>query len=105
MSTGGQTITNNSSVIIPQGTRYCADYDVNVHSATVGTTFTITAGSQEILSIREDGALFNNTDNLHNGTTNTFTANSEITSIKCNNSYGAGQTCTHIYALTFKYGQ
>ena len=85
MSTGGQTITNNSSVIIPQGTRYCADYDVNVHSATVGTTFTITAGSQEILSIREDGALFNNTDNLHNGTTNTFTANSEITSIKCNN--------------------
>lgn len=105
LSTGGQTITNNSSVIIPQGTHYCADYDVNVHSATVGTTFTITAGTQEILSIREDGGVFNNTDNLHSGTTNTFTANSVITSIKCNNSYGAGQTCTHIYALTFKYGQ
>ena len=105
MSTGGQTITNNSSVIIPQGTRFCADYDVNVHSATVGTTFTITAGSQEILSIREDGAVLNNRDNLHSGTTNTFTANSEITSLRCNNSYGAGQTCTHIYALTFKYGQ
>lgn len=105
LSTGGQNITTNSSVIIPQGTKYCADYDVNVHSATVGTTFTITAGTQEILSIREDGALFNNSDNLHSGTTNTFTANSEITSIRCNNSYGAGQTCTHIYALTFKYGQ
>lgn len=105
LSTGGQEITNNSSVIIPQGTRFCADYDVNVHSATAGTTFTITAGTQEILSIREDGAAFNNSDNLHSGTTNTFTANGEITSLKCSNSYGAGQTCTHIYALTFKYGQ
>lgn len=105
LSTGGQYITNNSSVFIPQGTKYCADYNVNVHSSTVGTTFSITAGTQEILSITEDGGLFNNKDNLHNGTTNTFTANNEITSIKCNNSYGAGQTCTHIYALTFKYGQ
>ena len=105
LSTGGQNITNNSSVFIPQGTKYCADYNVNVHSSTVGTTFSITAGTQVILSIREEGGAFNNKDNLHNGTTNTFTANNEITSIKCNNSYGAGQTCTHIYALTFKYGQ
>lgn len=105
MSTGGQNITTTSSVVIPQGTKYCADYDVNVHTATIGTTFSITAGTQEILSIEEDGGAFNNTDNLRQGTTDTFTANSVITTIKCNNSYGAGQTCTHIYALTLKYGQ
>ena len=105
LSTGGQSITTNSSVNIPQNTRFCADYDVNVHSATVGTTFSITAGNQEMLSIREDGGLFNNKDNLHKGTTNTITANSNITSLTCHNSYGAGQTCSHIYALTFKYAQ
>ena len=53
----------------------------------------------------EDGGLFNNKDNLHKGTTNTITANSNITSLTCHNSYGAGQTCSHIYALTFKYAQ
>lgn len=105
MSTGGQNITTNSSVIIPQGTNYCADYNVNVHSATVGTTFSITVGTQVILSIREEGAVFNNSDHIHEGTTPTFTANSQLTSIRCDNSYGAGQTCSHIYALTLKYGQ
>ena len=105
MSTGGQNITTNSSVIIPQGTNYCADYNVNVHSATVGTTFSITVGTQVILSIREEGAVFNNSDHIHEGTTATFTANSQLTSIRCDNSYGAGQTCSHIYALTLKYGQ
>lgn len=105
LSTGGQNIATSSSVIIPQGTKYCADYHVNVHSATVGTTFSITVGSQQILSIREDGGLFNNSDHIYEGTTSTFKANEVITSIRCDNSYGAGQTCTHIYSLTFKYGQ
>ena len=105
MSTGSQTITNNSSVIIPQGVRLCADYDVNVHTATVGTTFSITAGGQVMLSITESGGAFNNTDNKHKGTSQIISANSTITSLECNNSYGAGQTCTHIYSLTFKYAQ
>lgn len=105
-STGGQTITNNSSVYIPQGTKYCADYAVNVHTGTVGTTFSITCGTQVILSIKEAGGTFLvGTDHFSSGTTNTFNANSNITSLKCNNSYGAGATCTYIQSLTFKYGQ
>ena len=105
LSTGGQSITTNSSVIIPQNTRICADYHVNVHSATVGTTFSITAGGQVMLSITEDGGFGNNKDNLHQGTSQSIVANSTITSLVCNNSYGAGQTCSHIYSLTFKYAE
>ncbi|MBQ7180116.1 MAG: DUF4493 domain-containing protein [Bacteroidaceae bacterium] len=105
-TTGDQSITTTSSVNIPQGTRYCADYSVNVHTGTVGTTFSITAGSQVILSIKEGGGTFLvGTDNPHNGTTTIFSANSNITSLTCTNSYGAGATCSYIYSLTFKYAQ
>ena len=105
-TTGDQSITTTTSVNIPQGTKYCADYNVNVHCATVGTTFSITCGSQVILSIKEAGGTFLvGTDNPHSGTTNTFTANSNITSLRCYNDYGAGGTCSYIYSLTFKYGQ
>ena len=105
-TTGDQSITTTSSVNIPQGTRYCADYSVNVHTGTVGTTFSITAGSQVILSIKEGGGTFLvGTDNPHNGTTTIFSANSYITSLTCTNSYGAGATCSYIYSLTFKYAQ
>lgn len=105
LSTGGQSITTNSSVNIPQNTRICADYYVNVHSATVGTTFSITAGGQMMLSITEEGGAFNNSDHIHQGTSQSIVANSTITSLVCNNSYGAGQTCSHIYSLTFKYAE
>ena len=104
-STGDQSMTTSSSVNIPQGTKYCADYNVNLHCGTVGTTFSITAGNQVILSIKESGGTFLvGTDNPHSGTTNTFTANSNITSLTCTNSYGAGGTSSYIYSLTFKYG-
>ena len=105
-STGGQSITTSSSVFIPKTTKYCANYSVNLHCATVGTTFSITAGSQVILSIKESGGTFLvGTDNPHNGTTNTFAANSDITTVTCDNSYGAGGTSSYIYSLTLKYGQ
>lgn len=105
-TTGSQSITTTSSVYIPQGTKYCADYNVNVHTGTVGTTFSITAGTQVILSIKEAGGTFLvGTDHNSSGTTTVLPANSNITSLKCTNSYGAGATCTYISALTFKYGQ
>ena len=105
-STGDQSITTNSSVNIPQGTKYCADYNVNVKTGTVGTTFSITAGSQSILSIKEGaGTFLLGTDHVHTGTTPTFTANANITSITCKNSYGAGATASYISTLTIRYGQ
>ena len=103
---GSQSITTNSAVYIPQGTKYCADYNVNVHTGTVGSTFTITAGSQVLLSIKEGGGTFLlGSDHMHSGTTNTFTANSNITTLTCTNSYGAGATGSYIYNLGFRYGE
>ena len=103
-SVGDQEITTNSSVYIPQGTKYLADYNVNIHHSWVGTTFSVTVGGQEILSIKE-GAVFIHKDELHSGTTDVFTANGNLTSIKCRNSYGDDYNYTQIYALKFRYGQ
>lgn len=104
LSTGSQSLTNSSSVSIPMGTYFCADYSVNVHVFTVGTTFSINVGNKEILSIEEAGTPFRDTDNMHSGTTNPVKDDSQyLTSIVCHNSYGAGQTCSHIYSLSFKY--
>lgn len=105
-STGDQSMTTNSSVNIPQDTELCADYSVNVHCATVGTTLSVTVGSQVILSLKEGGGTFLiGTDHPHSGTTPTFSASNNITSITCRNSYGAGGTSSYIYSLTIRYGQ
>lgn len=106
LSTGSQSITTSTSICLPPSTYFCADYDVNVHSATIGTTFSIKVGGTEILSIQENGGLFNNKDNLHAGTTAAYHDDSQnLTTITFNNSYGAGQTCTHIYSFTLKYAR
>ena len=106
LSTGSQSITNSSSVSIPMGTCFCADYSVNVHTLTVGTTFSVSVGNREILSIEEAGTPFRDTDHLHSGTTNVLRDNNQVlTTITCHNSYGAGQTCSHIYSLSFKYAK
>ena len=105
-STGDQSMTTNSSLNIPQNTKFCADYSVNVHCATVGTTLSITAGSQVILSLKEPGGTFLlGTDHPYSGTTTTFSALNNITSLTCTNSYGAGGTSSYIYSLTIRYGQ
>ncbi len=105
-SVGGQSMTTSSSVYIPKSTKYCAAYKVNVHTATVGTTFSITAGSQVILSIKESGGTFLlGTDHYTSDTTPTFTANSNITTLTCANSYGAGGTYSALQALTLKYAE
>lgn len=106
LSTGSQSITNSSSVSIPMGTCFCADYSVNVHTLTVGTTFSVSVGNREILSIEEAGTPFRDTDHLHSGTTNVLKDDNQVlTTITCHNSYGAGQTCSHIYSLSFKYAK
>lgn len=99
-----QTITTNSSIYIPQGTKYFADYNVNIHHSWAGTTFSITVSGQEILSITE-GSVLIHVDVPHSGTTDVFTANDALTSITCRNSYGDDYNYSQIYALRFKYGQ
>lgn len=104
LSTGSQYIQTTSSVCLPPSTYFCADYSVNVHTLTVGTYFSIEAGQNEILKIEEAGTPFNDTDHLHSGTTDVcHDDNAYITTLRCYNDYGAGQTCSHIYSLVFKY--
>lgn len=103
-STGSQSITNTTSICLPMGTYFCADYNVNVHNGVAGTTLSITCGSQELISIHEDGRAFGNDDHYHSGTSNIVHDNNQyITTIACQNSYGASLTCSYIYALTLKY--
>lgn len=105
-SSGSQQINTNSAVCIPPSTYYCADYSVNVHNGVVGTTFTITVGNKEILSVEEKGRVFGNDDHLHSGTTNpTCDHDNYATSIVLYNDYGAGFACSHIYSFTLKYAK
>ena len=105
-SSGSQQINTNSAVCIPPSTFYCADYNVNVHNGVHGTTFTITVGNNEILSIEEKGRAFGNDDHLHSGTTNpTCDHDNYATSIVLYNDYGAGFACSHIYSFTLKYAK
>ena len=104
LSTGSQYIQTTSAVCIPPATRIAADYSINVHTLTVGTYFSLQAGNIEILRQEEGGTPFRDTDHLYSGTTSTFSdADAYITTIRCYNDYGAGQTCSHIYSLTIKY--
>ena len=104
LSTGSQSITTSTAICLPMGTYFCADYSVNVHTLTVGTYFSINAGNNEILKIEEAGTPFNDMDHMHSGTTEVcHDDNQYLTTITCYNDYGAGQTCSHIYSLTFKY--
>lgn len=104
LSTGSQYIQTTSAVCIPPSTYFCADYSVNVHTLTVGTYLSIDAGDNEILKIEEGGTPFRDTDHMHSGTTDVcHDDNAYITRIRCYNDYGAGQTCSHIYSLAFKY--
>lgn len=105
-STGSQQINNSTSVCIPPSTYCCVDYSVNLHTATVGTYFSVHVGNNEILKIEESGKLGNitGTDHNHSGITNAFCdTNNYATSIVCYNDYGAGQTRLFIYSFTLKY--
>lgn len=104
LSTGGQSITNTSSICLPTGTYFCATYKVTLHLYTIGTTFSVTCGSQKIIEFEGPNSPFNEHDEPHEGTTSAFHDDTQyISAIECHNSYGAGQTCSYLYALTLKY--
>lgn len=106
LSTGDQSMTNNSSINLPVGTKFSGIYNVNVHCAAIGTTLSIKVGNQTLLRFEEgNGTPIFGTDHPYSDTTDTFTAEGNITSITCTNSYGAGGTCSYIYGLTIRYGQ
>ncbi len=105
-TTGDQSMTTNSSINLPQNTKFCGTYSVNVHCATIGTTLSVSVGNQTIFSFEEGGGTFLlGTDHPYSGMTETFTASNNITSITCRNSYGAGGTSSYIYSLSIRYGQ
>jgi len=103
-STGSQSITTSSSVCIPMGTHFSGDYSVMLHPATAGTTFSINVGHITILSITEKG--INHNDVPHEGSTSVYHEDNQyLTTITCNNSYGAAQTRSQLYSFSLKYAR
>ena len=101
-----ENILNSSSVYIPIGTVITLDFNLMIHPATVGTTFTVTDNANlTFCSERESGGAANSRDYDHIGTSGPITVSTPVTQLKCNNSYGGGATCTYIYSLYFKYAK
>jgi hypothetical protein len=94
----------NNDFAIPASTKVSLDYDVMIHPATVGTTLTITIGNSQLFSQTQNGGAFNSTDYPHKGT-NTTTLIESATQMRCLNSYGGGNTGSHIYSLVLKYSK
>lgn len=104
---GGLSTHYNESIYsedfaIPVNTKVLFGYNIMIHPATEGTTLTITAGDDVLMQQREEGGVLNTTDYPHKGTTVT-TITTATSIVKCHNSYGGGQTRSHIYSLDLKY--
>lgn len=93
-----------TNVAIPRGTKVLVDYNIVIHPASMGTTFTCQLGSNEVINHTHDGGAGNSNDYPFEGT-NTFTMSSDATSIQCNNEYGAGQTRTDVYKINMTYSK
>lgn len=94
-------IKNDSWFNIPAGTRMLLDYDIVLHSAAVSTTANVKAGDQQIVECT-------NTKygkDVHNTGVQQFTANTNVTKVTCEGSYGSGATHTKVYKLFFQYAQ
>lgn len=96
-------IRNTTAVNIPSGTTISMDYNIMIHPATMGTTFSVVVGTQTIYSQKQSGGALNTSDNPYQGTTGALTTSAAVTQIQCNNSYGGGQTHTNVYSLKFNY--
>lgn len=98
-SSGNQSLTYKK-VAIPAGTNLALDYKFKPNAGAVSTTFTIHAGNQELISGKA-GAYENPT---FEGTQD-VTLSESVVAIRCNNSYGAGNTGTDLYRVGMKYRQ
>lgn len=93
-----------NNIAVPKGTLLTVDYNIVIHPATMGTTFTTHLGNEEIISHTHNGGAGNTNDYPFTGVTSFETSN-VATSIQCNNSYGAGQTRTDVYKINISYGK
>lgn len=98
-----QQLTYNSFAI-PANTKIEAGYDVMMHGATRSTTLSLTLGSKTYFSETSSSGAFNSKDHNFNSSA-VFTTTEAATDVLVNNSYGAGQTCSRIYSLTYKYSE
>ena len=94
----------NSNFAIPYDTRLTLTYDIMIHPATQGTNLTFLAGDDAIYVQVQAGGVGNSTDYPFQGSAS-ITLTADITEMSCKNSYGGGQSCSHIYSLHYKYGK
>lgn len=85
---------------VPAGVKVEAAYDVMSHGATVQTTLELSFGKYTYFSHKTSYM------SDKNATSSAFfTTGEAVSEAKANNNYGAGQTCSRIYSLTYKYGK
>ena len=99
-SGGSQKLTYNG-VNIPTGTSLKLGYHFKCFSEPVATTFTVSAGSQTIVSGKASGS--GGKENFEGE--KTFTNSGNTTQIICNNSYGAGLTFSELYFIGLSYSK
>lgn len=95
---------NYNRIAIPAKTDLVIDYDTMIHPATSGTTLTCSINEGSLFSVTQGGGAFNTKDYPHQGQV-TYTTREFASTLRLNNSYGGGATCSHIYGLSILYGQ
>ena len=80
------------------------DYDTMIHPATSGTTLTCSINEGYLFSVTQGGGAANSKDYPHQGQV-TYTTRELASTLRLNNSYGGGATCSYIYGLSILYGQ
>lgn len=94
---GSQSLTYNK-VALPSGTNIDLDYKFIPNAGAVSTTFSIYAGNQTLISGKAGSY-----DNITYEGVQSATLTSDVTSIRCHNSYGAGATGTDLYRVALRY--
>lgn len=95
---GGSQSLTYTKVAIPTGTQLSLDYKFKPNAGAVSTTFTISAGSQTLVSGKA-----NSYQNPTYEGVQSVTISPDATYIRCHNSYGAGNTGTDLYRIGLQY--
>ena len=95
---GGSQSLTYTKVAIPTGTQLSLDYKFKPNAGAVSTTFTISAGSQTLVSRKA-----NSYQNPTYEGVQSVTISPDATYIRCHNSYGAGATGTDLYRVGLQY--
>lgn len=95
---------NYNRIAIPAKTDLVIDYDTMIHPATSGTTLTCSINEGYLFSVTQGGGAANSKDYPHQGQV-TYTTREFASTLRLNNSYGGGATCSYIYGLSITYGQ